>query len=229
MALDSTLHARAGDQCELCGTPEALAVYPVPRPEGSASGVGPDEAALLCSVCCAQLEGDAPLDPHHWRCLNESMWSVVPAVQVLAWRLLHRLRPEGWPQALLDQLYLDDDTLAWARASGDHLAEADRIVHRDSNGAELASGDTVVLVKDLNVKGAGFTAKRGTAVRGITLDAENADYIDGKVEGTAHRHPDQIRQEVVVQVTLHEMPWQPAPRQPVQRPPDGLASRQSSA
>jgi len=47
----------------------------------------------------------------------------------------------------------------------------------------LAPGDTVVLVKDLPVKGAGFTAKRGTAVRGIMLVADNAGQIEGRVEG----------------------------------------------
>ena len=54
--------------------------------------------------------------------------------------------------------------------------------HRDSNGAVLAQGDTVILIKDLPVKGAGFTAKRGTAVRGISLVADNAGQIEGRVE-----------------------------------------------
>ena len=39
------------------------------------------------------------------------------------------------------------------------------------------------LIKDLPVKGAGFTAKRGTAVRGISLVADNAAHIEGRVEG----------------------------------------------
>ena len=38
-------------------------------------------------------------------------------------------------------------------------------------------------MKDLPVKGAGFTAKRGTAVRGITLVPDNAGHIEGRVEG----------------------------------------------
>jgi len=56
-------------------------------------------------------------------------------------------------------------------------------VHKDANGATLEAGDSVVLIKDLNVKGANFVAKRGTAVRRITLVADNADHIEGKVEG----------------------------------------------
>ncbi len=41
----------------------------------------------------------------------------------------------------------------------------------------------MVLIKDLPVKGAGFTAKRGTAVRGISLVHDNAGHIEGRVEG----------------------------------------------
>jgi len=79
-------------------------------------------------------------------------------------------------------LYLDDETLAWAQA--EQLQDApDQEAHFDSNGVSLNSGDTVVLTKDLNVKGAGFTAKRGTAVRGISLVADNSDHIEGRVNG----------------------------------------------
>ena len=47
----------------------------------------------------------------------------------------------------------------------------------------MLAGDTVVLIKDLVVKGANFTAKRGTAVRGISLVVDNATHIEGSVEG----------------------------------------------
>ena len=55
--------------------------------------------------------------------------------------------------------------------------------HRDSNGVPLAVGDTVVLIKDLSVKGAGFTAKRGTFVRGISLVVGDDAHIEGRVNG----------------------------------------------
>ena len=97
--------------------------------------------------------------------------------------MLTRLRAEGWPQDLLDMLYLDEDTLAWAKASGEDVSEENQVIHRDSNNAVLESGDTVVLIKDLNVKGANFTAKRGTAVRNISLVHDNATQIEGKVNG----------------------------------------------
>jgi protein PhnA len=97
--------------------------------------------------------------------------------------MLTRLSAEGWPQELLDMLYLDDELLAWAKASGEGQNEENQVIHKDSNGAVLEAGDTVTLIKDLNVKGANFTAKRGTAVRGISLVADNPEHIEGRVEG----------------------------------------------
>ena len=98
-------------------------------------------------------------------------------MQVIAARMLKRLAGEGWAQDLLDQLYLDEETQAWA----DNVAAESQ--HKDSNGVTLNAGDTVVLIKDLPVKGGGFTAKRGTAVRGISLVQENPEHIEGRVEG----------------------------------------------
>ena len=111
------------------------------------------------------------------------MWNPYPPVQVVAWRMLHQLKSEGWPVDLIDMMYMEEETLEWAKATNDHLAEEDRIIHKDSNGAILTAGDSVVLIKDLNVKGANFTAKRGTAVRGISLVHDNAAQIEGKVSG----------------------------------------------
>tara|TARA_R110002050_G_scaffold153344_3_gene281018 strand:- start:151 stop:564 length:414 start_codon:yes stop_codon:yes gene_type:complete len=121
------------------------------------------------------------LDANRWRCLNDSIWSEVNAVKVIAWRILNTIKNEGWPNDLLEMMYMDEDTEAWAK---DGLTSDDAIVHLDSNGVQLNAGDSVVLIKDLKVKGGGnFTAKRGTAVRNITLVHDNADHIEGKVEG----------------------------------------------
>ncbi len=179
MSFENTLQERSGSKCELCSSAENLDVYQVP-PDSS---VDVDNSVYLCEPCRNQLEKLEEVDVNHWRCLNDSMWSQLPAVQVLAWRMLTRLRAEGWPQDLLDMLYLDEDTLNWAQAVGDGEAEDDGIKHLDSNGALLEAGDTVILIKDLNVKGANFTAKRGTAVRGISLVSDNPEHIEGKVEG----------------------------------------------
>jgi protein PhnA len=111
------------------------------------------------------------------------MWSQVPAVQVVAWRKLNLLRLEGWPQDLLDMLYMEDEVLAWAKSALGHSDESSN-THKDSNGTFLATGDTVTLIKDLTVKGAGFTAKRGTAVRNISLVENNPKQLEGRVNGT---------------------------------------------
>lgn len=172
MTTQDILLGRSGNACELCGATEDLLAFDVgPGADGSA-----DMAACLCATCRAQIEAEA--DPTHWRCLSGSMWSEHAPVQVLAWRMLERLKDQGWARDLSDMLYLDDDTRVWA-AAGAGLA----VEHRDSNGATLRQGDTVMLIKDLPVKGAGFTAKRGTAVRGISLVADNPAHIEGRVEG----------------------------------------------
>ena len=80
-------------------------------------------------------------------------------------------------------MYLEDETLEWAKATGEGEEEGEKIIHRDVNGNILENGDSVVLVKDLKVKGSSMVAKQGTAVRRISLDHENAEYIEGKVDG----------------------------------------------
>lgn len=81
-------------------------------------------------------------------------------------------------------MYLDDEELRFAEATGEHLDESEKVIHRDCNGAILQAGDSVVLIKDLKVKGSSMVAKQGTAVRRISLDPDNAKYIEGKVGPT---------------------------------------------
>lgn len=178
MTINKDLHERSEGKCELCSSTNELSVYLIP-PESTSNA---DHSIVTCKICREQIESPDKTDPNHWRCLNDSMWSQVPAVQVMAWRMLTRLSAEGWPQDLLDMLYLDENTLSWAKASDEGESES-TVQHLDSNGAVLEAGDTVTLIKDLNVKGANFTAKRGTAVRGISLVADNPEHIEGKVEG----------------------------------------------
>lgn len=181
MSTEQTLQTRSESKCELCSATENLSVYEIP-PESNGSA---DQCVLICATCADQIESpvNVNVNVNHWRCLNDSMWSQIPAVQVMAWRMLSRLSAEGWPQDLLDMLYLDDETLEWAKATGEGQNDEDSVKHLDSNGATLKAGDTVTLIKDLNVKGANFTAKRGTAVRGISLVQDNPDQIEGRVSG----------------------------------------------
>jgi protein PhnA len=179
MSLDKKLHERSNSTCELCGSKNELTVYAVPPKQDENA----DHHALVCNTCLSQINDPASTDSNHWRCLNDSMWSEVPAVKVIAWRMLNRLKSEGWPNDLLEMLYLEEDDLKWAQSTGEGLDEEDKIIHKDSNGAILTNGDTVVLIKDLEVKGGNFTAKRGTAVRNIQLVDNNAEHFEGKVEG----------------------------------------------
>ncbi|WP_375279793.1 alkylphosphonate utilization protein [Pseudooctadecabacter sp.] len=152
---------RAGGVGEFCGGTAELASVDVPH----------EDQVLLCSVC----RSDAP-PAAHWRCLEGAAWSQEPSVQIAVWRKLGDI-DEMWARDTREAMMMEPDVMA--RAKADALV----VEHFDSYGMRLDHGDTVVLVKDLPVKGAGFTAKRGTAVRNISLDPDNAAHIEGKVEG----------------------------------------------
>ncbi|WP_431166544.1 PhnA domain-containing protein [Tenacibaculum halocynthiae] len=180
MSLLQELQVRSGNQCELCAEKNDLKIYEVPP----ISTGGVDGSLLACGTCIGQIEEPETTEANHWRCLNDSMWSEFRAVKVVAWRILHRLKSQGWPQDLLDMMYLEDEEIRFAQSTGEHLDESEKIIHRDVNGAILEAGDSVVLIKDLKVKGSSMVAKQGTAVRRISLDHENAKYIEGKVGPT---------------------------------------------
>ncbi|MFT6717488.1 MAG: protein PhnA [Saprospiraceae bacterium] len=178
MNIESELAKRSNGVCELCASNGSLAGYEV---EPSASRGG-DDYVHACNTCLDQLNENSPVDANHWRCLNDAMWSEVEAVKVVSYRMLHQLSSAGWPANLIEMMYLEESTLKWAKAG--MLAEGEiAVTHLDSNGAKLKAGDNVVLIKDLVVKGGNFTAKRGTAVRGISLVHDNANHIEGKADG----------------------------------------------
>ena len=179
MNLERKLIKRSQSKCELCSSKSDLLVYLL-LPSKSENL---DRAIYCCKTCVSQIEDQEITDANHWRCLNDSMWSEHQAVQVVAWRMLNRLKKEGWPQDLLDMMYLEDEVLEFAKATGEGEDESDKIVHRDVNGVVLQEGDSVVLIKDLKVKGSSMVAKQGTAVRRISLDNDNPEYIEGKVDG----------------------------------------------
>lgn len=179
MSVLGILQERSNNCCELCTSSEGLSTYHVPP---QSSNETQDNTVFICEKCKSQIEDPETADANHWRCLNDSMWSEVSAVKVVAYRMLHHLKSNGWPQDLLDMMYLEEEDLKWAQST--LLAEGEEaIIHRDSNGVVLNAGDSIVLIKDLDVKGAGFTAKRGTAVRNISLDHEDATHIEGRVNG----------------------------------------------
>ena len=179
MKLDEQLQQRSGATCELCKAATPLRLYEVPPATGSSL----DNTILICNKCLAQIDKKEELDSDHWKCLTEAMWSGVPGVQVVAWRMLNRLKQESWAQDSLDMLYFDDATLAWAKATGDHENDAAVELHKDSNGNVLQQGDTVVLIKSLDVKGSTLNAKMGTVVKNIRLVEDNTEQIEGRIEG----------------------------------------------
>lgn len=177
MSIKDNLITRSGGICELCGSTDNLGSCEVPPSDNSS-----DHFILACKTCNEQIADKTKMDENHWRCLNDCMWSQVPAVQVMSYRLLHSLRAKGWPQDLLDMMYLEEDVKKWADL-GIHEDDNSSQITKDSNGAQLNEGDDVTLIKDLVVKGANFTAKRGTLVRSIHL-VDNHLHIEGKVNGT---------------------------------------------
>lgn len=179
MSTEQALITRSGNKCELCGSTDSLTAFEVTPSDGSV-----EQSALLCETCRGQIENIDSSNLNHWRCLNESMWSTESAVQVLAWRQLTQLVALGevWAQELLDMLYLDPEVQSWAEAGSTNVDD-EAAPTLDSNGAPLQAGDSVVIIKDLDVKGTSFVAKRGTAVRNISLTS-NPEHIEGRVNGT---------------------------------------------
>jgi len=177
MSIEKDLQKRSDSHCELCGSVDANIAYAIPS-----SPVNKAENCIwICSTCDSQMKNVETADANHWRCLNESIWSEEPAVKVVSWRMLHKLKHIDWVPDLLDIAWLDDEALAWAKASGDDKNPEDTVRHLDCFGAVLNNGDNVVLVKTLDVKGASFSAKVGTVVRKIRLVEDNPEQIEGKV------------------------------------------------
>lgn len=179
MKLEEKLANRSENKCELCGSANGVKLYEV-LPEQNHDE---NDCIMICDTCRPQVEKKAELDSSHWNCLTTTMWSEVPGVQVVAWRMLNRLRNESWAADNLDMMYLDDERLAWAKATGDHDNDGSVDLHKDSNGQVLQNGDAVVLTKSLDVKGSTLNAKMGTVVKNIRLVADNTEQIEGKIEG----------------------------------------------
>ncbi len=70
----------------------------------------------------------------------------------------------------------------WNQEEEDAMKEASRIKVLDSNGNELKEGDSVIVIKDLPVKGAPKPIKAGTKIKNIRL-VQSDHNIDCKVDG----------------------------------------------
>ena len=172
---EKRLKDRSGSVCEISGSDENLVVYLVePKTEAT-----PENCILITKSLKDQIENPDTTNPNDWRGLSDSMWNENLPVQIVSWRMHARLKNMD----MLEMMYLDEDALEWAKATGEGEEEDEnKIVHKDSNGVTLLDGDSVVLIKDLDVKGATFTAKRGAAVHNIKLVWDDANLIEGRVE-----------------------------------------------
>lgn len=110
--LGKNLARRSHSKCELCAeTGVSLAAYEVP-PVPSAPDI--DKTVFICKTCTTQIENPKQMDANHWHGLTAAVWSTVPVVQVIAVRVLERLKDkEGWAEDLYDQLYLEPDVQEW--------------------------------------------------------------------------------------------------------------------
>jgi len=171
---EKRLKDRSGAVCEISGTDENLVAYLIePKTEEI-----PENCILISQKLKDQIENPETTDPNDWRGLSDSMWNENLPVQIVSWRMHARLKNID----MLEMMYLDEDALEWAKATGEADDDEGKIIHKDSNGNILNDGDSVVLIKDLDVKGANFTAKRGAAVHNIKLVWDNAEHIEGRVE-----------------------------------------------
>lgn len=171
---EKRLKDRSGSVCEISGNDEDLVVYLVePKTEEI-----PENCILITKSLKSQIENPETTNPNDWRGLSDSMWNENLPVKIVSWRMHARLKNMD----LLEMMYLDEDALEWAKATGEADDDEGKIIHKDSNGNVLLDGDSVVLIKDLDVKGATFTAKRGAAVHNIKLVWDDANLIEGRVE-----------------------------------------------
>jgi protein PhnA len=171
---EKRLKDRSGSKCEISGSEENLVVYVIaPKTDPT-----PENCILITQSLKDQIENPESTNPNDWRGLSDSMWNENLPVQIVSWRMHARLKNTD----MLEMMYLDEDALEWAKATGEDEDDEGKIIHKDSNGNVLLDGDSVVLIKDLDVKGATFTAKRGAAVHNIKLVWDDANLIEGRVE-----------------------------------------------
>ncbi len=133
-------------KCELCGNEHNVSNFKVEPKE---------EYVNLCEECKKQIES-GNLDENHFQCLNDSMWSEKSAVKVLTYRLLKAFGRSD----LIDMMYLEPEEEAWANSEIE--------IKKDAYGNVLKNGDNVMVIKDLNVKGAN-NIKRGEVFKNIRL------------------------------------------------------------
>ena len=109
------LTRRSSSKCELCSASGvSLNIFEVPPVQDI-----PDieKCVFICNTC-NEFILNPKLDPRgHWKCLNTPIWSEVPAIQVLSYKLLKQIEAkEKWVSELLEEVYLDPEIEEWAKS-----------------------------------------------------------------------------------------------------------------
>ncbi len=107
------LARRSNSKCELCSASGVkLSIYEVPLAPKDPEY---DKCAFLCDTCITDLNNPEKLNPHHWRCLGDAIWSEQTTTQVLSFRLLKKLSDHhSWASDILEEIYLDEAVEIWA-------------------------------------------------------------------------------------------------------------------
>lgn len=171
MSISPVLLQRNQGLCELCNSEPATLGYTVTPKSGELF----QNQVALCDTCHEKLGGKG--NGYHWRCLEGSIWNTEPAVQALSYRILQDYKSEDWVVNLIGSADLDEQVIQWAMSAFDKPD-----VHKDAFGNTLETGDNVVLVQALDVKGTNFTASKGTVVKRIRLVHDNPEQIEGKIK-----------------------------------------------
>jgi protein PhnA len=106
------LTRRARSSCELCqtsGVPLSIhEVAPVPKDPDL------DHCIFICSDCNNSLNTGKHPEPKRWRCLGNTIWSEIPAVQVAAIRILRQIAPtEPWATEILEMATPEPEVEDW--------------------------------------------------------------------------------------------------------------------
>jgi protein PhnA len=100
---EKEIFARANNKCELYESDNNLSIYEVFKSDNN------DGYVVLCETCKNQIESEN-YDENHWNCINNAMWSEVPAVKILSYKILSALGRND----LTDMMYLTNEEMAIA-------------------------------------------------------------------------------------------------------------------
>lgn len=113
-AIGKDLARRARSKCELTGAAGVrLTPYEVP-PVSNDPDL--DRTLLVSEACHEVLDQPSRLKGREWQVLAETIWSELPAAQVVAWRMLsHLAKKEDWAREVIEEAFLDEDIEVWAK------------------------------------------------------------------------------------------------------------------